>query len=726
LFAHAQTPDAIGYQGLLRDASGKVMANRKVSVKIDIRTISLQGSIIYSETQNVFTNDFGLYTLNIGRGNTMYGSIKNLPWGGQSMWVEVFTDLSGGNNYTSSGSSELISVPYALYADRAASAPTGATGPTGVQGIVGSVGLQGPAGSKGPTGPAGAPGKNGANGVNGVDGVNGTNGATGAVGPQGAKGPDGVSGIDGVPGATGPTGATGVAGKPNMTGTMGYLAKFSSPADASNSRILERQGTLGVNTSQPSATAIIDLVSSNQGVLLPRMTEAQRDAISNPATGLMIFNITTNCLNIRVPGRWMQECADCNFPAPEASNTGAHCEGDSLRLKATYIPGATYSWTGPNGFVSTDQNPLIQSVISGNTGTYSVTATLNGCTSEPDTTHVQVFDNPDAGFVFNPLTPQTFQSVQFIPNVTGATYFWSFTNGNPPSSTMPSPSVSWASVGSSDVTLILTANGCTSRYSDVVNIVCPSGSQTFSQNCTPQPFVVPDCVTSIDIDAYGAEGGKGTQGAGGLGARVQCTLQVTPGETLYVTVGAKGSSGNGAPGGCNGGGNGAPGYVKKGTNYYGGGGGGGGTDIRRGGTDLGNRIIVAGGGGGGSTDACTAGPVAGGAGGTTTGGDGAKGNQCGQNPSGTGGMQATGGMPGQYNGGCNATAGTFGNGGNANTAYCGGNTGGAGGGGGWYGGGGGGMGAGGGGSSYVMPTGISNVIHTQGANSGDGQLIITW
>ena len=131
--------------------------------------------------------------------------------------------------------------------------------------------------------------------------------------------------------------------------------------------------------------------------------------------------------------------------------------------------------------------------------------------------------------------------------------------------------------------------------------VAESGSQTFSYTGSQQTFTVPSGVTSIVIDAYGAEGGIGQRGYTvtvnpGKGGRVQATLSVTAGEALYIYIGGEGSlhnnsRGDDGEGGWNGGGD--------GSSYgSGGGGGGGGTDIRRGGTALANRILAVGGGGG--------------------------------------------------------------------------------------------------------------------------------
>src|SRR5438477_7988884 len=79
---------------------------------------------------------------------------------------------------------------------------------------------------------------------------------------------------------------------------------------------------------------------------------------------------------------------------PTASNTGPYCEGSTISLSTPTVAGATYSWTGPNNFVSSDQNPTIANSTGVNGGTYSVTVTANGCTSAAGSTTVTVNAKP--------------------------------------------------------------------------------------------------------------------------------------------------------------------------------------------------------------------------------------------------------------------------------------------------------------------------------------------
>jgi hypothetical protein len=240
---------------------------------------------------------------------------------------------------------------------------------------------------------------------------------------------------------------------------------------------------------------------------------------------------------------------------------------------------------------------------------------------------------------------------------------------------------------------------------------------TFNLTGSEQQWVVPAGVTSLQVTAKGAKGGDGNDccnnpnSPGGQGGTVSATLAVTPGTTLYIYVGEQGKAGQfasgfaGATRAFNGGGL-IAGYYFDGT---GNGGGGGATDIRIGGNALSNRVLVAGGGGGG---AASYDQSAGGAGGDLIGGAGQGGEIAGQ-----GGTQSAGGTGND--------GGSLGIGGDAAP------NGATGGGGGYYGGGAGektdfASGGGGGGSSYSDPTLCTSVMHTQGDNNGDGELMITY
>ena len=500
--------------------------------------------------------------------------------------------------------------------------------------------------------------------------------------------------------------------------------------------LLQAQGvSINPAGSPPDSSAMLDVQSIDKGMLIPRMTTAQRDAISNPANGLMIYNTSTDCLDMFFPASgWKSVGCDCTGgPAAPGAISGADsvCVNESgVTYTISPVQDATsYTWSVPTGAtITSGQGTTSISVDFGSSsGNISVTAS-NLCGASPATTlSVFVSQGPASTFTSSPANPAVSFPTTFSPTTTGLTYSWTFQGGTPGTSSAQNPSVTWSSVGTYAVTLTVTdGNGCTSTTTDSVTVIlCPPGSQTFSYTGSVQTWMVPACVSSITVDVKGGAGGSGfAGGSGGNGGRVQATVAVTGGTMINIYVGGQGVNGAGGAGGFNGGGTGAVGSATA----YGGGGGGGASDIRIGGTALSNRIVVAGGGGGSGADGCNAQGLTGGVGGGLIGGAGAQGAVCVCDPSGTGGTQVAGGTEGSWACGanCNATPGALGQGGNGNTSSsCGGTTGGAGGGGGYYGGGGGGLGAGGGGSSFTG-TGVSSVTHTQGFQSGNGEIIITW
>jgi hypothetical protein len=227
-------------------------------------------------------------------------------------------------------------------------------------------------------------------------------------------------------------------------------------------------------------------------------------------------------------------------------------------------------------------------------------------------------------------------------------------------------------------------------------------SVVFNSSAKEQTWTVPKGVTSIHVDANGAQGGSAK---GGKGGEVLADVAVTPGTKLIIYVG---SQPDGTTGGANGGGNGC------GNGY----GGGGASDIRIGGQGLEARVLVAGGGGGGGYGGF------GGAGGGLTGGDGKYTNDN-ANPDhdAKGGTQQAGGNGARAYFSKAGTLGTGGDGINSRGECSNGAMGG--GGGGYYGGGGSAGGGGGGGSSFTNSS-CTNVSHQQGAHEGNGKIVIYW
>lgn len=116
VFTMAQAPQKMAYQSVVRNASNQIVANQSIGVKISIVEGALTGTTVYSETHTTTTNANGLFTLEAGGGTPTTGTFSAINWGNGSHYIKSEIDLTGGSNYILSGTSELMSVPYALYA----------------------------------------------------------------------------------------------------------------------------------------------------------------------------------------------------------------------------------------------------------------------------------------------------------------------------------------------------------------------------------------------------------------------------------------------------------------------------------------------------------------------------------------------------------------------------------------------------------------------------------
>jgi hypothetical protein len=230
-FAIAQAPpQGINYQAVARTSSGTEMPNAALTVRIGIYSDAAATVLAYEETHAVTTNAFGLFNLVIGQGTqTSVGAFNSILWANSAYYLKV--EVDAGSGFVNMGTTQLMSVPYALYAGASAGGPTGptgaagATGPTGLAGATGATGPQGTAGAQGATGPQGPSGVAGSQGATGVTGATGaagdsitsivdngngtltiTWGSGNTVTTSSLYGPQGLQGNPGATGATGPNG----------------------------------------------------------------------------------------------------------------------------------------------------------------------------------------------------------------------------------------------------------------------------------------------------------------------------------------------------------------------------------------------------------------------------------------------------------------------------------------------------------------------------------------
>jgi hypothetical protein len=115
-------PHGFSYQTVVRDPSGAPVANKSLSFLFEIRSGAPNGQLSFSETQTASTNEFGLVSLVIGQGTNLQGDFSTINWGGGAKYLDVWVETSPGN-YDELGNTQLMSVPYALYAENVANVP---------------------------------------------------------------------------------------------------------------------------------------------------------------------------------------------------------------------------------------------------------------------------------------------------------------------------------------------------------------------------------------------------------------------------------------------------------------------------------------------------------------------------------------------------------------------------------------------------------------------------
>ncbi len=117
--ANAQAPEKMSYQAVVRDADNKLVLSSIVGMQISILQGSTSGIPVYVETQTPSTNANGLISIEIGGGTIVSGDFTSINWANGDYFIKTENDPTGGNNYAIIGTSQLLSVPYALHAKTA-------------------------------------------------------------------------------------------------------------------------------------------------------------------------------------------------------------------------------------------------------------------------------------------------------------------------------------------------------------------------------------------------------------------------------------------------------------------------------------------------------------------------------------------------------------------------------------------------------------------------------
>jgi hypothetical protein len=394
-----QTPEKMSYQLVLRGASNTLLTNQQVGIQISILQTTNTGSAVYTETQTATTNINGLVSLEIGSG-TSSDDFSAIDWSAGPFFIKTATDASGGSNYSIIGTSQLMSVPYALYAKTSGSSTPG---PQGAPGAAGTAGTNGTNGTQGIQGAAGADGTNGTSGTNGT---NGAKGDTGVDGAAGADGTNGTSGTNGTNGAKGDTGADGAAGTDGTNGTSGANGTNGAKGDTGADGAPGADGATGISTGVTEGQ-ILKIVGG-----IPTWVE------SVTSTGQMFYEDTDNdgygdinstIVASAVPNGYVSNNTDCNDnDAAINPDTvwfiGVDTDGDTFFGSTTSLmqcesPGAIYVRTEP---ATLDCDDSLATGSSINPGAIEVLA--NGmdddCDGQVDEIESTIGDLRDGGIVF--------------------------------------------------------------------------------------------------------------------------------------------------------------------------------------------------------------------------------------------------------------------------------------------------------------------------------------
>lgn len=114
----AQSPNKMSYQAVIRNNANALVTNSAVGMRISILQTTPSGTAVYVETQTPTTNANGLVSIEIGGGTVVSGNLATIDWAAGPYFIQIETDPAGGANYSITGTSQLLSVPFALYSTK--------------------------------------------------------------------------------------------------------------------------------------------------------------------------------------------------------------------------------------------------------------------------------------------------------------------------------------------------------------------------------------------------------------------------------------------------------------------------------------------------------------------------------------------------------------------------------------------------------------------------------
>jgi len=343
LFGQAP-PQGITYQAVVYDVEGSqmpgidaenlVLANQDIHVRFTIRKDAASGTAAYHEDHYTTTDPYGLFTLIIGQGTQLsVSSFPEIDWGTGLHFLEVEIDRNGGNDFKPVSNSQFWSVPYALYADKSSN---------GVLDVI----------------------DNGDGTITFIfeDSTDLT------IGPVGWS-LTGNQSTDPTINFLGTTDATDLLLKTNTTERLR----------------IDSNGKVGINTSAIDPSALLELTATDKGLRLTRLSSSQRDAISNPANGLVIFNTSDSIIEYFNGNCWLptyiESCDECLFDLslPITSGVIDRVFSDTIAIQIdvdqTSSPDQTISFFTLNNLPQFTTTYFAQDTIVGDGSTYLVVST---------------------------------------------------------------------------------------------------------------------------------------------------------------------------------------------------------------------------------------------------------------------------------------------------------------------------------------------------------------
>ena len=347
-----QAPEGFKYQAVVRNASNTILINQAVGLRMTIKQGSIVGTTVYSESFASTTSANGLVNVEIGNGTPISGTFANIDWANGPFFIETAIDATGGSNYIVMGTSQLMSVPYALYAK------TSGNG-------------QGPAGPQGIQGPAGVDGINGTNGIDGAIGATGPQGATGLTGAQGIQGAQGAQGIQGLPGTNGAAGPQGIQG-PAGVGIAQTLTQVGNTVTLSDGG-----GSINISDADYNPTNEIQTISrTGTTVILSNGGGTFEDSVGVYTAGEGV-DITNNVITASHPA--MQSFGSSSAIIPKFI-TQTLSLGNVSFMEAGYLAGPTSLTVINSGkyLINYDGTFEMQACGSGFFSDYRYRITVNG------------------------------------------------------------------------------------------------------------------------------------------------------------------------------------------------------------------------------------------------------------------------------------------------------------------------------------------------------------